>query len=242
VGFLDDIRKLFAATPEARAKGFKPGRFSFNLTGGRCEACKGQGHPRISMSFLPDVYVPCEVCHGQRFNKDTLAIRYKGRSIAEVLELTFAEAAEYFSAVPAIRRAVRFVCDVGLGYLRLGQPSPTLSGGEAQRIKLARQLVKPSGGHTFYILDEPTTGLHLSDIQHLMSVLQVLVDQGNTIAVIEHNMEVIKEADYVIDLGPEGGDGGGYVVAKGSPKELLGNTRKSYTARYLRKYLDTPGC
>jgi excinuclease ABC subunit A len=241
VGFLDDIRKLFAGTPDARAKGFKPGRFSFNLAGGRCEACKGQGHPKVSMSFLPDVYVPCEVCHGLRFNKDTLAIRYKGRSIAEVLELTFAEAAAYFSAVPAIRRAVRFVCEVGLGYLRLGQPSPTLSGGEAQRIKLARQLAKPSNGHTFYILDEPTTGLHLSDIQHLMGVLQVLVDQGNTIAVIEHNMEVIKEADYVIDLGPEGGDGGGRVVATGSPKELLGKTRRSHTARFLGKYLQAPG-
>jgi excinuclease ABC subunit A len=241
VGFLDDIRKLFAGTPDARAKGFKPGRFSFNLAGGRCEACKGQGHPKVSMSFLPDVYVHCEVCHGLRFNKDTLSILYKGKSIAEVLELTFAEAAAYFSAVPAIRRAVRFVCDVGLGYLRLGQPSPTLSGGEAQRIKLARQLVKPSSGHTFYILDEPTTGLHLSDIQHLMNVLQVLVDQGNTIAVIEHNMEVIKEADYVIDLGPEGGDGGGHIVATGSPVELLGQTRTSYTARYLKKYLATPG-
>jgi excinuclease ABC subunit A len=241
VGFLDDIRKLFAGTPDARAKGFKPGRFSFNLAGGRCEACKGQGHPKVSMSFLPDVYVPCEVCHGLRFNKDTLSILYKGKSIAEVLELTFAEAAAYFSAVPAIRRAVRFVCDIGLGYLRLGQPSPTLSGGEAQRIKLARQLVKPSSGHTFYILDEPTTGLHLSDIQHLMNVLQVLVDQGNTIAVIEHNMEVIKEADYVIDLGPEGGDGGGHVVATGSPVELLGQARKSYTASYLKKYLKAPG-
>jgi excinuclease ABC subunit A len=241
VGFLDDIRKLFAGTPDARAKGFKPGRFSFNLAGGRCEACKGQGHPKVSMSFLPDVYVPCEVCHGLRFNKDTLTIQYKGKSIAEVLELTFEEAEAYFSAVPAIRRAIRFVCDVGLGYLCLGQPSPTLSGGEAQRIKLARQLVKPSSGHTFYILDEPTTGLHLSDIQHLMNVLQILVDQGNTIAVIEHNMEVIKEADYVIDLGPEGGDGGGHIVATGSPVELLGQTRKSYTARYLKKYLATPG-
>ncbi len=241
VGFLDDIRKLFAGIPDARAKGFKPGRFSFNITGGRCEACKGQGHPKVSMSFLPDVYVTCEVCHGLRFNQDTLAIHYKGKSIAEVLELTFAEAAAYFSAVPAIRRAVRFVCDVGLGYLHLGQPSPTLSGGEAQRIKLARQLVKPSSGHTFYILDEPTTGLHLTDVQHLMNVLQVLVDAGNTIAVIEHNMEVIKEADYVIDLGPEGGDGGGHIVATGSPVELLGKTRKSYTARYLKKYLEAPG-
>jgi excinuclease ABC subunit A len=241
VGFLDDIRRLFAGTPDARAKGFKPGRFSFNLTGGRCEACKGQGHPKVSMSFLPDVYVPCEACHGLRFNTDTLAIRYKGMSMAEVLELTFTEAATYFSAVPVIRRAVRFVCDVGLGYLRLGQPSPTLSGGEAQRIKLARQLVKPTRGHTFYILDEPTTGLHLSDIRPLMNVLQVLVDQGNTIAVIEHNLEVIREADYVIDLGPEGGDDGGRVVATGSPRDLLAQTRKSYTARYLKRYLDTPG-
>jgi excinuclease ABC subunit A len=240
VGFLDEIRKLFAGTPDARSKGFKPGRFSFNLAGGRCEACKGQGRPKVTMSFLPDVYVPCEVCGGLRFNKETLSVTYKGKSIAEVLELTLAEAASFFSAVPVIRQAVRFVCDIGLGYLRLGQPSPTLSGGEAQRIKLARQLVKPSKGHTFYILDEPTTGLHFSDIQRLLNVLQVLVDQGNTIAVIEHNMEVIKEADYIIDLGPEGGDDGGYVVATGSPVELLSQTRKSYTARYLNKYLTTP--
>ncbi|MGD2268918.1 MAG: excinuclease ABC subunit UvrA [Desulfobacterales bacterium] len=240
VGFLDDIRKLFAGTPDARSKGFKPGRFSFNLAGGRCEACKGQGRPKVTMSFLPDVYVPCELCRGSRFNKETLSVRYKGKSIAEVLELTFAEAATFFAAVPAIRRAVQFVCDIGLGYLQLGQPSPTLSGGEAQRIKLARQLVKPSKSLTFYILDEPTTGLHVSDIQRLLDVLQVLVDQGNTIAVIEHNMEVIKEADYIIDLGPEGGDDGGYIVATGSPAELLSQTGKSHTARYLNKYLTTP--
>jgi excinuclease ABC subunit A len=239
VGFLDDIRKLFAGTPDARAKGYKLGRFSFNVTGGRCEACKGQGHPKVAMSFLPDVYVPCEVCRGMRFNKDTLSIKYKGKTISEVLELTFAEAAKFFSAVPIIRRAVQFVCDIGLGYLRLGQPSPTLSGGEAQRIKLARQMAGLSRGHTFYVLDEPTTGLHLADIQRLLTVFQALVDQGNTVAVIEHNMEVIKAADYIIDLGPEGGEDGGYLVAAGSPVELLNHTQNSHTARYLKKYLET---
>jgi excinuclease ABC subunit A len=240
VGFLDDIRRLFANTPDARAKGYKPGRFSFNVSGGRCEACKGQGHPKVAMSFLPDVYVPCEVCRGQRFNRDTLSIKYKKKSISEVLEFTFAEAARFFSAVPVIRRAVQFVCDIGLGYLHLGQPSPTLSGGEAQRIKLARQMASLSRGHTLYILDEPTTGLHLADIQRLLDVLQALVDQGNTVAIIEHNLEVIKEADYIIDLGPEGGDDGGYLVAAGNPTELLNHTQKSHTARYLRKYLQPP--
>jgi excinuclease ABC subunit A len=240
VGFLDDIRKLFSNTPDARVKGYHPGRFSFNVTGGRCDACKGQGYPKVAMSFLPDVHVPCEVCRGKRFNKDTLSIKYKGKSISEVLEFTFAEAVRFFSAVPTIRRAVQFVCDIGLGYLRLGQPSPTLSGGEAQRIKLARQMASPSRGHTLYVLDEPTTGLHLADIQRLLDVFQVLVDQGNTVAIIEHNLEIIKAADYIIDLGPEGGDDGGYLVAAGNPAEMLHHTQKSYTARYLRKYLKTP--
>jgi excinuclease ABC subunit A len=238
VGFLDDIRKLFAMTPASRAAGYKPGRFSFNVSGGRCEACKGQGHPKIAMSFLPDVYIPCEVCAGSRFNRETLAVLYKGKSIADVLDLTFAEALQFFSAVPFIRRAVQFVCDIGLGYLRLGQSSPTLSGGEAQRMKLARQLVKPSRGQTLYILDEPTTGLHLSDIQRLIDVLQALVDAGHTVAVIEHNLEVIKAADYIIDLGPEGGDVGGRLIASGSPVELLKHRKKSHTARYLYKYLN----
>jgi excinuclease ABC subunit A len=237
VDFLSDIRKLFSMTPAARARGYKPGRFSFNVAEGRCDVCKGQGRPKVAMSFLPDVYVPCEVCRGKRYNKETLAIQYKGKNIADVLEMTFAEAVRFFSAVPSIRRAVQFVCDVGLGYLCLGQPSPTLSGGEAQRIKLAKQLVKSSNGHTLYILDEPTTGLHLADIQRLIGVLQALVDEGNTVAIIEHNMEIIKEADYIIDLGPEGGDGGGHMVASGSPKELLNYTAKSHTARCFKKYL-----
>jgi excinuclease ABC subunit A len=189
------------------------------------------------MSFLPDVYVPCEICRGKRYNKETLAIQYKGKSIADALEMTFAEAVRFFSAVPVIRRAVQFVCDVGLGYLCLGQPSPTLSGGEAQRIKLARQLVKSSNGHTLYILDEPTTGLHLADIQRLIDVLQTLVDKGNTVAIIEHNMEIIKEADYIIDLGPEGGDEGGRVVATGSPQAFLNHTATSHTARCFARYL-----
>jgi excinuclease ABC subunit A len=237
VGFLSDIRKLFSLTPAARARGYQPGRFSFNVAEGRCDACKGQGRPKVEMSFLPDVYVPCEICRGKRYNKETLAIQYKGKNIADVLEMTFAEAVRFFSAVPTIRRAVQFVCDVGLGYLCLGQPSPTLSGGEAQRIKLAKQLVKPPNGETLYILDEPTTGLHLADIQRLISVLQALVDEGNTVAIIEHNMEIIKEADYIIDLGPEGGDDGGQVVASGSPQELLNYAATSHTARSFAQYL-----
>jgi len=237
VGFLSEIRKLFSLTPTARARGYRPGRFSFNVAEGRCDACKGQGLPKVEMSFLPDVYVPCDVCRGKRYNKETLAIQYRGKSMADILEMTFAEAARFFAAIPSIRRAVQFVCDVGLGYLCLGQPSPTLSGGEAQRIKLAQQLVKPSNGHTFYILDEPTTGLHTADVQRLIDVLQKLVDEGNTVAVIEHNMEIIKETDYLIDLGPEGGHNGGRVVATGSPKELLRYAKKSHTARYFEKYL-----
>ncbi|MGD9286276.1 MAG: excinuclease ABC subunit UvrA [Desulfobacterales bacterium] len=238
VGFLSEIRKLFSLTPAARARGYSAGRFSFNVAAGRCENCKGQGRPKVEMSFLPDVYVLCEVCRGNRFNGETLAVQYRGRNISEILEMTFAEAARFFSAIPAIRRAVQFVCDVGLGYLCLGQPSPTLSGGEAQRIKLAKQLVKRSSGHTLYVLDEPTTGLHMADVQRLIDVFQKLVDEGNTVAVIEHNMEIIREADYIIDLGPEGGDAGGRIVAKGSPKELLKAVKKSHTARYFQKYLD----
>jgi excinuclease ABC subunit A len=241
VGFLADIRRLFSLTPEARTRGYLPGRFSFNVAEGRCEVCRGQGHPKIAMSFLPDVYVPCEVCRGKRFNRETLAIQYKGKNISDVLEMTFNEAAVFFSAIPAIRRAVQFVCDIGLGYLGLGQPSPSLSGGEAQRIKLAKQLVKPSQEHTFYILDEPTTGLHLADIKRLISVLQDLVEKGNTITIIEHNLEIIKAADYIIDLGPGGGDLGGQVVACGSPIELLEKTDGSHTARYLKKYLREAG-
>ena len=237
VGFLNDIRRLFAATPAARANGYSPGRFSFNISGGRCEACKGQGIPKIEMSFLPDVYVPCEVCGGSRFNRETREVLYKEKSIADVLALTFDEALDFFSAIRQIRQPIQFVCDIGLGYLHLGQPSPTLSGGEAQRMKLARQLAHPSSGNTFYILDEPTTGLHLADIKHLVDILQALVDTGHTVAVIEHNPEIIKAADYVIDLGPEGGEGGGKVIATGSPKELLRHHKTSHTARYLRRYL-----
>ncbi|MEW6673593.1 MAG: excinuclease ABC subunit UvrA [Thermodesulfobacteriota bacterium] len=237
VGFLDDIRRLFAATPDARMRGYRPGRFSFNLAEGRCEACKGHGSLKVEMSFLPEVYVDCEDCQGWRFNSDTLAVRYKGKTMAEVLDLTFSSATEFFGSIPSIRRCLDLVCKIGLGYLRLGQPSPTLSGGEAQRIKLAQELVKPSKGRTLYVLDEPTTGLHLSDVQHLLQVLQTLVDAGNTVAVIEHNIEVIKEADYIIDLGPEGGDGGGKIVICGSPADLLAHADGSHTAHFLAKYL-----
>ena len=237
VGFLSEIRKLFSLTPPARARGYSAGRFSFNVAAGRCNACKGQGRPKVKMSFLPDVYVLCDVCRGKRYNNETLAIQYRGKNISEILEMTFAEAARFFTAIPPIRRAVQFVCDVGLGYLCLGQPSPTLSGGEAQRIKLAQQLAKPSNGHTLYILDEPTTGLHMADVQRLNDVLQKLVDEGNTVAVIEHNMEIIREADYIIDLGPEGGNQGGRKVFSGSPPELLKATKKSHTPKYFKKYL-----
>ncbi len=238
IGALAPIRTLFSMTPSARARGYRPGRFSFNVAGGRCEACKGHGSIKAEMAFLPDVYITCEVCGGRRFNRETLEILYRGKSIAEVLRLTFEEAAEFFSAVPGIRHALRVVGDIGLGYLALGQPSPTLSGGEAQRIKIAKELAKPIKGHTFYILDEPTTGLHLADVSTLIRVVQALVDKGNTVAVIEHNMEFIKEADYIIDLGPEGGDRGGYVVTTGSPVEILANANQSYTAEYLRRYVN----
>lgn len=237
VGFLSRIRQLLALTPEARRRGYKPGRFSFNVAGGRCESCKGQGRPKVEMSFLPDVYVSCDVCEGKRYNSDTLEIRYKGKSIADILDLTFGEAAEFFSAVSPIRRPAQFVSDIGLGYLRLGQPSPTLSGGEAQRIKLAQELAKPTQGNTLYILDEPSTGLHRYDVVKLIQVLQDLVDGGNTIAVIEHNMEIIAAADYIVDLGPEGGDQGGRVMASGSPGELLKRKKRSHTIRYLKRYL-----
>ena len=236
VGFLTQIRELFSRTREARSRGYLPGRFSFNVKGGRCENCGGRGSIKTAMSFLPDVYVKCETCQGRRFNPETLAVKYKGKDISQVLDMTFEEAAEFFEPVPVIKKAVQFVRDIGLGYLKLGQPSPTLSGGEAQRIKLASELGYPGRGHTFFILDEPTTGLHLHDVRKLVDVLQALVDAGNTVAVIEHNLEVVRAADYILDLGPEGGDGGGRIVCKGSPKELIARGKRSHTARFLREY------
>jgi excinuclease ABC subunit A len=233
-GLFQPIRELFAQLPESRMRGYLPGRFSFNVAGGRCEACRGDGMIRVEMHFLPDVYVTCEECHGKRYNRETLDIRYKGKTISEVLDMTGEEAYEFFSMVPAIRQKLQTLCDVGLGYLRLGQPATTLSGGEAQRIKLARELSKRETGRTVYILDEPTTGLHFADIQRLLDVLNRLTDRGNTVIVIEHNMEVIKSADYLVDLGPEGGEGGGEVVGFGPPEELI-RLPKSYTGQFLKK-------
>ena len=216
----DNVRKLFSQTAEARLRGYQPGRFSFNVAGGRCEACAGDGTIKIEMHFLPDVYVPCEVCKGARYNRDTLEVTWRGKNIAEVLDLSCEEALEFFAAQPIIARHLRTLVDVGLGYVRLGQPAPTLSGGEAQRVKLASELAKRSTGHTLYVLDEPTTGLHFEDVRKLLDVLQRLVDQGNTVCVIEHNLDVVKSADWVIDLGPEGGDGGGSVIAEGTPEKV----------------------
>jgi excinuclease ABC subunit A len=236
-GVFAHIRELFAMTPDARMRGYKPGRFSFNVKGGRCETCLGGGMIRIEMHFLPDVYVPCAQCTEQRYNKETLEIRYKGGSIAEVLDMTVEAALNFFANVPKIKRKLQTLQDVGLGYIKLGQSSTTLSGGEAQRVKLATELARKSTGRTLYILDEPTTGLHLADIEKMLEVLQRLVSAGNTVIVIEHNLDVVKTADYIIDLGPEGGDEGGYVVAQGTPEEIC-RTGKSHTGRVLRKYLD----
>ena len=236
-GVFDHVRKLFAATTEAKVRGYQPGRFSFNVKGGRCEACSGDGTIKIEMQFLPDVYVPCEVCHGARYNTDTLQVHYKGKTIAEVLDMPVEEAAGFFEPVPAIHRHLKTLVDVGLGYVRLGQPAPTLSGGEAQRVKLAAELQRRATGRTVYVLDEPTTGLHFEDIRKLLGVLTRLVETGNTVIVIEHNLDVIKTADWVIDLGPEGGAGGGAVVACGPP-EHIATIEESYTGQFLKKLLD----
>ncbi|KKM10518.1 excinuclease ABC subunit A [Clostridiales bacterium PH28_bin88] len=235
-GVFDDIRAVFAQVPEARARGYKPGRFSFNVKGGRCEACHGDGIIKIEMHFLPDVYVPCEVCKGQRYNRETLEVKYKGKTIAQVLDMTIDEAVEFFQPIPRIHRRLTTLQDVGLGYMRLGQPATTLSGGEAQRVKLATELSRRTNGKTLYILDEPTTGLHMADIHRLLKILQRLVDNGDTVLVIEHNLDVIKTADYIIDLGPEGGHRGGLVVATGTPEEVA-RVEASYTGRYLRPVL-----
>ena len=220
IGLFDQIRDLFSKTQEARARGYKAGRFSFNVKGGRCEVCRGDGQIKIEMHFLPDVYVPCEQCHGKRYNRETLDIRFKGKTIADVLEMPIEEALEFFEHIPKIRRRLQTLHDVGLGYMRLGQPATTLSGGEAQRVKLASELCKVATGRTLYILDEPTTGLHFADIEKLLEVLQRLVEQGNSVVVIEHNLDVIKTADRIIDLGPEGGEEGGRLVAAGTPEEV----------------------
>jgi excinuclease ABC subunit A len=232
----DHIRELYSMTPEAKVRGYKPGRFSFNVRGGRCETCKGDGQIKIEMHFLPDVYVPCETCKGARYNRETLEVRFKGRSIAEVLEMSVEEALQFFSKIPKIRRRLQTLHDVGLDYIKLGQPATTLSGGEAQRVKLASELSKIATGRTLYILDEPTTGLHFADIEKLLEVLQRLVDSGNTVLVIEHNLEVIKQADWIVDLGPEGGEAGGEVIATGTPEEIA-EVQESFTGEFLRGIL-----
>ncbi len=236
-GVFDQIRDLFAMTKDAKAKGYNKGRFSFNKKGGRCEACAGDGIIKIEMHFLPDVYVPCEVCHGKRYNRETLEVKYKGKSIYDVLNMTVEEACDFFSNIPSISRKMETLRDVGLGYIRLGQPSTELSGGEAQRIKLAAELSKRSTGKTIYILDEPTTGLHFADVHKLVDILARLTEGGNTVIVIEHNLEVIKTADYIIDMGPEGGSGGGTVVATGTPEEIC-EVEESYTGQYLKGILN----
>ena len=235
-GLFTPIRELFAQVPEARARGYKPGRFSFNVKGGRCEACQGDGLIKVEMHFLPDVYVPCDTCGGKRYNRETLDIRYKGKNINEVLDMTVEDAAEFFAPVPMLARKLETLKDVGLSYIRLGQSATTLSGGEAQRIKLSRELSKRDTGSTLYILDEPTTGLHFHDIAQLLEVLHRLRDDGNTIVVIEHNLDVVKTADWVVDLGPEGGSGGGHIIATGTPESVAGN-KKSHTGRFLKDTL-----
>ena len=233
-GLFTDIRNLFAQTTDAKARGYNSGRFSFNVKGGRCEACEGDGVKCIEMHFLPDVYVTCDVCKGKRYNRDTLEVKFKGKSISDVLDMTIEEGLEFFDGLPKIRNKLQTLYDVGLGYIKIGQSSTTLSGGEAQRVKLATELAKRSTGKTIYILDEPTTGLHTEDVSKLLSILQRLVEGGNTVLVIEHNLDVIKSADHIIDLGPEGGDGGGTIVAEGTPEQVAANP-DSYTGQYLKK-------
>ena len=237
VGMFSYIRDLFATTPDAKARGYSAGRFSFNVKGGRCDACEGAGVKEIEMYFLPDIIVPCEVCKGKRYNRETLEVRYKNKNISEILDMTVEEALKFFENIPSIKNKVQALYDVGLDYLTLGQPATTLSGGEAQRVKLATELSKKSTGKTIYLLDEPTTGLHIYDVRKLIAILNRLVEAGNTVVVIEHNLDVIKSADYIIDLGPEGGDGGGQVVAKGTPEEVAQN-ENSYTGHYLKKMLN----
>jgi excinuclease ABC subunit A len=236
-GVFDDIREVFASTPEAKVRGYKKGRFSFNVKGGRCEACRGDGIIKIEMHFLPDVYVPCEQCKGKRYNRETLEVKYKGKSISDVLEMTVEESLDFFANIPRIQRKLQTLYDVGLGYIKLGQPATQLSGGEAQRVKLASELYKRSQGRTLYVLDEPTTGLHIDDIARLLKVLERLVENGDTVVVIEHNLDVIKTADYLIDLGPEGGSGGGTIVAKGTPEEVA-KSKGSYTGQFLAPILE----
>jgi excinuclease ABC subunit A len=236
-GVWSEIRQLFAGLPESKVRGYKPGRFSFNVKGGRCETCQGGGLRVIEMNFLPDVYVHCETCQGKRFNRETLEIRYKGKSISDVLDLSIEDALPFFEHVPKINQKLRTLQDVGLGYIRLGQPSTTLSGGEAQRVKLATELSKKDTGNTMYILDEPTTGLHFEDVKVLLEVIQRLVDHGNTVIIIEHNMDVIKQADHIIDLGPEGGSGGGRIIAEGTPEEVI-QISESITGQFLAGELE----
>ena len=235
-GIFTPIRELFAGTQEARTRGYRAGRFSFNVKGGRCEACQGDGVVKVEMHFLPDVYVVCDVCKSKRYNRETLEVKYKGKNISEVLELTIESAREFFDAVPVISRKLQTLIDVGLSYIRLGQAATTLSGGEAQRVKLSRELSKRDTGKTLYILDEPTTGLHFHDIKQLLAVLHHLRDQGNTVVIIEHNLDVIKTADWIIDLGPEGGSGGGLIIAQGTPEQVAKN-KKSFTGRYIKEAL-----
>ena len=235
-GMFTVIRDLFAAVPEAKARGYQGGRFSFNTKGGRCETCSGDGVLKIEMNFLPDVYVTCDECKGKRYNKETLEVLYRGKNIAEVLDMTVEEAFGFFEAIPSVRSKLQVLNDVGLGYMHIGQPATTLSGGEAQRIKLATELSRRATGKTMYILDEPTTGLHFDDVQRLLDVLQALVDKGNSIVIIEHNLDVIKSADWLIDMGPEGGNGGGTVVATGTPEEVA-KIAESHTGRYLKPLL-----